>query len=123
MPDDPQGQLIIHTTGGADSLFELLEWLNDDDDLRGRVSLPPNRIQPGRMGDLYDVLVVAVGAGGIAPALARSLTGWLTARRSDIAVSLKFGDHPEITIDGKGVSTPELAQTLQVILDKVNKPQ
>lgn len=68
MPES-KGQLTIRSHGGADDLFQLLEWFNDDDELRGRVSLPAKRIRPGQMGDLYDVLIVAVGAGGIAPAL------------------------------------------------------
>ncbi|MFC9434453.1 hypothetical protein [Nocardia sp. NPDC057030] len=42
------------------------------------------------MGDLYDVLVVALGAGGIASTLARSLTSWFTVRGSDIASTLRF---------------------------------
>ncbi|MCU1648303.1 MAG: hypothetical protein JWN03_8578 [Nocardia sp.] len=122
MPE-AKGQLTIQTNGSADDLFQLLEWFNDDDELRGQVSLPPTRIRPGQMGDLYDVLVVAVGAGGIAPALARSLTAWFTVRRSDIAVTLKIDGHTEITIDAKRIKTPEITQALQSMLERPNNPQ
>ncbi|MFX0581141.1 effector-associated constant component EACC1 [Nocardia nepalensis] len=122
MPE-PQGHLTIRTDGSDDELFQLLEWFNDDDELRGRVSLPSNKIRPGQMGDLYDVLVVAVGAGGIAPALARSLTTWFTVRRSDITITLKRDDHTEITVDAKRIKTPEIAQALQGMLERPVSPQ
>lgn len=120
---ESKGQLIIRTGGNADDLFQLLEWLNDDDELRGRVSMPPNRIHPGQMGDLYDVLVVAVGARGIAPALVKSLTAWFTVRRSDVAVTLKIVDHTEITLDAKRIKMPEVTQALQSMLTQSNEPQ
>ena len=120
---EAKSQLMIRTNGDTDDLFQLLEWFNDDDELRGRVSMPPNQIRSGQMGDLYDVLIVAVGAGGIAPALARSLTAWFTVRRSDIAVTLKIDDHTEITLDAKRIKTPEITQALQSMLERPRDPQ
>lgn len=122
MPE-AKGQLTIRTSGSADDLIELLEWFNDDDDLRGRVEMPSNRIRPGQMGDLYDVLVVAVGAGGIVPALTYSLTTWFTTRRSDIALTLEIDEHTALTLDAKRIKTPEVAQALQSMLERADKPQ
>ncbi|MFE5460075.1 hypothetical protein [Nocardia sp. NPDC056564] len=122
MPE-PKGQLTLHTNGSADDLIELLEWFNEDDDLRGRVELPSNGIRQGQMGDLYDVLVVALGAGGIASALARSLTSWFTVRGSDIAITLKIDGHTELTLDAKRIKAPEVAQTLQNMLQRPRDPQ
>ena len=119
---DRQDQLTIRTDGGTDELFGLLEWLNGDDELRGRVSMPTPAIRPGQMGGLAEVLVVALGARGIAPALIQSLTAWLTHRRSDIALTLTY-DRTELTVDAKRVRTPEIAQALQTLLDQANKPQ
>ncbi|MBY8863890.1 hypothetical protein K7711_46025 [Nocardia sp. CA2R105] len=119
---DHQGQLMIRTDGSADELFGLLEWFNDDDELRGRVDMPTTPIRPGQMGDLADALVVALGARGIAPALIQSLSTWFTHRRSDIAVTLTL-DHTELTLDAKRVKTPEITQALQTLLDQANKPQ
>ncbi|GAB2518685.1 effector-associated constant component EACC1 [Nocardia heshunensis] len=119
-----QGQLTIRTDGGADELFELLDWFNTEDELRGRVSLPDNRIQPGRMGDLYEVLTVAVGAGGLAPVLVRSLAGWFTHRRSDMTVTLTLdGDRTEITVDAKRINAPEVTRALQTMLEHTDPPQ
>ncbi len=120
---NPQGQLVIHTDGSADDLFRLKEWLNGSDELRGRVTLPAGRIRPGEMGGLTEVLVVAVGAGGIAPVLIQSLTGWLTARRSDITLTLKTGEHTEITVDLKRIKQPEVTQTLQTMLERFDNRQ
>ncbi|WP_446224774.1 effector-associated constant component EACC1 [Nocardia sp. IBHARD005] len=120
---NPQSQLMIHTDGSADDLFRLKEWLNGTDELRGRVTLPTSRIRPGEMGGLTDVLVVAVGAGGIAPVLIQSLTGWLTARRSDITLTLKTGEHTEITVDLKRIKQPEVTKTLQSMLERFDNRQ
>ncbi|WP_225728624.1 MULTISPECIES: hypothetical protein [unclassified Nocardia] len=118
----PNGELTIRTDGNADELFGLLEWFNADDELRGRVSMPRKPIRPGQMGDLAEVLVVALGARGIGSALAQSLTAWFAHRRSDIAVTLTL-DHTELTLDAKRVKTPEITQALQTLLDQSNKPQ
>lgn len=117
-----QGQLTIRTDGGTDELFGLLEWFNDDDELRGRVSMPTPAMRPGQMGGLAEVLVVALGARGIVSALIQSLTAWFTHRRSDIAVTLTF-DGTELTVDAKRVKTPEITQALQALLDQANKSQ
>jgi len=120
---EAKGQLTIQTNGSADDLFQLLEWFNDDDELRGRVRLPPSQVRSGQMGDLYDVLVVAVGTGGIASALATSLTTWFTVRRSDIAVTLKIDGHTEITVDAKRIKTPEITEALRHMLEQPRDPQ
>lgn len=122
MPE-PKNQLTIHTSGTVDDLLELLEWFNDEDDLRGRVELPSNGIHPGQMGDLYEVLAVAVGAGGLAPVLARSLTSWFTTRRSDIAITLKIDKHTELTLDAKRIKMPEVAQALHSMLERADNPE
>jgi hypothetical protein len=120
---EPNGQLTIHTTGSPDELLQLLEWFRRDDALRGRVSLPPSRIRDGQMGDLYDVLIVAVGAGGLAPALTRSLTAWLTHRRSDITITLTRSDGTAVTLNGNRVKSPEVLHELRNLLDEPDTPQ
>ncbi len=117
------GQLMIHTDGSADDLFRLREWLNSADELRGRVTLPSNRIGPGEMGGLTEVLVVTLGAGGLAPVLIQSLTGWLTARRSDITITVKTGENAEIAVDLKRIKQPEVNQALQTMLERFDNRQ
>lgn len=106
---------MIHTTGSVDELVQLLDWFRHDDALRGRVSTPPPRIRDGQMGDLYDVLMVAVGAGGLAPALTRSLTAWLTHRRSDVTITLTRGD-VTVALNGERVKSPEVLQEIRSML-------
>ncbi|MBF6352926.1 hypothetical protein IU448_28520 [Nocardia flavorosea] len=113
-------QVTVATNGSADDLFQLLEWLNDNDQLRGRVKMPAEKVRPGQMGGLTDVLIVAAGAGGVATALARSLTTWFTVRRSKIAVTIKTGTDSEITLDAERVKMPEVTQALQSMLEQLD---
>lgn len=122
MPEH-QGQLTISTEGSADDLFELLEWLNDHDELRGLVKLPRQQIRPGEMGGLSEVLVVALGGGGVATALISSLTSWFTVRRSEISVTVKSGAGSEITLDAKRVTLPEVTASLQTLMEALDKEQ
>lgn len=115
-----ENQLMISANGSSDDLFQLLEWFNDNDTLRGRVNLPTSRINPGQMGDLANVLVVALGAGGIATALTQSLTTWFTVRRSNIAITLKSDSGTEITLDAQRVKMPEFTQALQSMVEQLN---
>ncbi|MGW0324679.1 effector-associated constant component EACC1 [Nocardia sp. NPDC003183] len=121
MPD-LDDQLTIQTSGDSDELFRLLEWFRGDDALRGRVSLPPARTHEGQMGDLSDVLVVAVGAGGLGPALAMSLSAWLNTRRSDIRVMLKRNG-VEVELDAKRANAPELVREIQNLLAEPDTPR
>ncbi|MGV9923370.1 effector-associated constant component EACC1 [Nocardia rhamnosiphila] len=122
MPEH-QGQLTISTEGSADDLFELLEWLNDHDELRGLVKLPRQQIRPGEMGGLSEVLVVALGGGGVATALISSLTSWFTVRRSEISVTVKSGAGSEISLDAKRVMLPEVTASLQTLMEALDKEQ
>lgn len=120
---DPDGQLTIRVDSDTDELLQLMEWFNDDNALRGRIALPPSSIRAGQMGDIYDVLVIALGTRGIAPALAKSLTTWFTVRRSDVTITLKRGDGVEMSVDAKRIKVPEVAQALQQMLEGPVEPQ
>ncbi|MGW5383334.1 effector-associated constant component EACC1 [Nocardia sp. NPDC003963] len=119
---ESDGRLMIRTSGGPDELLGLLDWFRHDDELRGRVSPPPPRLRDGRMGDLYDVLVVAVGAGGLAPALTRSLSAWLTHRRADITITVKRSNGAEITLDADRVKSAEVLAEVRNLLDEIDTP-
>jgi len=51
------------------------------------------------------------------------LTTWFTARRSDIAVTLKIDGHTEITVDAKRIKTPEITEALRHMLEQPRDPQ
>lgn len=69
---DLNGQLTIRTSGDSDELFPVAGVVPQ----RRRATWPGQLARPqireGQMGDVYDVLTVAVGAGGLGPALAMS---------------------------------------------------
>jgi hypothetical protein len=119
---DLNGQLTIRTNGDSDDLFQLLEWFRNDDSLRGRVSLPTPQIREGQMGDLYDVLVVAVGAGGLGPALAMSMSAWLKTRRSQVKLMLKRNGI-EVVLDAEIIKAPELVREIHKLLGEADTPQ
>lgn len=121
---NPQGQLSIRTSGSHDDLVQLLDWFRHDDALRGRVKPRTSQIREGQLGDLYDVLTVAVGAGGLAPALALSLNTWLAHRRSDIKILITSdSDKVSIEIDAKRADPRELTTQIQNLIHRPPPPQ
>ncbi|MFB8277231.1 effector-associated constant component EACC1 [Nocardia colli] len=110
-------QVSIGTDGSPDDLVELLDWFRHDDALRGRVRPQSPQIREGQMGGLYDVLVVAVGAGGIATALTRSLTVWLINRRSDITLTVTSPDGVKVDLDAKRVKSSDVLKDIQKLFD------
>lgn len=71
-------------------LTSLEDWLLADPDLRQcTVSRPAAVPEPGQMGALSDVLVVALGSGGSGAALATALSVWLRTRVQDLTVRLQ----------------------------------
>ncbi|WP_433685399.1 effector-associated constant component EACC1 [Nocardia sp. CA-119907] len=111
-------KLTIRVDGGPDELLALLEWFGHDEALRGRVGPDPARVDAGQMsGGMYEVLVVTLGASGIGTALARSLTTWLTYRRSDVKLTLTCHDGTHIEIDATRVDSPQVLHELRALLD------
>jgi hypothetical protein len=71
-----------------DELRALHRWLQQEDELRGRVAIENATPARGEMGAVADFLVVAVGSGGAITVLASSISVWLRHRKSDITVEL-----------------------------------
>ncbi|WP_040694324.1 effector-associated constant component EACC1 [Nocardia vinacea] len=120
---NPNGQLSIRTTGSPDDLVQLLDWFGRDDALRGRVRLESPPIQDGQMGDLYQVLTVALSSGGIATALAGALKTWFTTRRSDLVVTISRPDGTELKVDAKHVNSHEVLSDLTALVEPRDAPQ
>lgn len=115
---ETHAELFIRADGRQDELLALLDWLSHDDALRGRVRQVPARIRDERMsGGLYEMLAVALGASGIAPVLAKSLTTWLTHRHSDITLTLSRNDGTTIEIDATRVQSRQVLGDLRDLLD------
>lgn len=115
---EAHGELTIRADGRPDELLALLEWFGHDDDLRGRVHPVRTPVGGDRMSaGLYELLAVALGAGGIASALTKSLTTWLTHRHSDITLTLTRHDGASVTIDATRIRSSQVLDDLRELLD------
>ncbi|MEC3981626.1 effector-associated constant component EACC1 [Amycolatopsis sp. H20-H5] len=90
----------VSVTEGGDELSSLLDWLRQEDELRGRVR--PLSVTPelGHMGGAGDALTVALGGGGAITVLVASISVWLRNRRSDVNVEVTIGDR-KVSLDVK----------------------
>jgi hypothetical protein len=112
----------IRVFGGQDidvdevgELATLLEWLGGERRLAGavrEVRLPPG---PGELGGAIEALVVALGAGGAAGTLAKSLFGWLRTRRPSLKITVTRGAS-SIAIEASKVRDDDMLSVLQEIL-------
>ncbi|RSM83835.1 hypothetical protein DMH04_21955 [Kibdelosporangium aridum] len=79
----------ISVDGADDDLRALANWLRDEDELRGRVTLSSPPIEEGHMGPVLDAVVVVLTS-ATATTLIRSLKEWLIASRNAKKVTLKL---------------------------------
>jgi hypothetical protein len=96
-------------------LAALLEWLRGERGLAGAIRegrLPPGR---GELGGAVEALVVALGAGGAAGTLARSLFGWLRTRRPSLKVTVTKGGR-SIAVEAGEVRDGDVLSLLREIL-------
>ncbi|MEU9305613.1 hypothetical protein [Streptomyces sp. NPDC048269] len=98
-------------------LQDLDEWLNGEPELRGRVS--PRAAQPGssELGASFDVLITAIGSGGVISVLAGSLHAFLTRPRgTDVRISVSSPDGRSVELEAQRVDDVEslLRQVLDV---------
>jgi membrane-associated two-gene conflict system component 1 (EACC1) len=103
-------QLSVDDLHSADdsTLRSLLDWLGLESTLRGRIELAMPMPQPGQMGGVADVLLVALGGGGSVTALMTSLSAWFKQpRRSDVTVTVSLPDGRRIAVNAKRAAHPE----------------
>ena len=93
MQPDDDGEFLVEVP--PELLPSLADWLNSEDALRGRVRVIRPAPEPGKMGTAVELLSVALGSGGAGAVLVRSISAWLTQRRSEVSVSLKDADGRE----------------------------
>jgi hypothetical protein len=99
--------IAIDAEDATEATGLLYEWLAAQNELRGCVRVAPPTQEEGAMGALADVLVVAVGSGGLLTVLLSSLVTWITRpkqSRSPVISSIKImlPDGTKIFIDGSG---------------------
>lgn len=117
---------VRFTVAGDDAtaaMRSLEVWLAAHDELRGRVEPVMTAPQPGTMGSVADVLMVTVGPGGVATAVASVLISWIRRQRGTVSVSARRPDGAEITLTAdhvRGLTTEEvraLVTQLEATLD------
>jgi len=86
-------------------------WLAGREELRGRVRPVVAVPEPGAMGSVGDVLVVALGQGGVATAAASVLISWIRRQHGKVSVTAKRPDGAEITLSAdhvRGLTSEEI---------------
>jgi hypothetical protein len=106
---------IVDGLGGE--LASLFEWLQGEDELRGRVHAVDGAIGDTELGSVVQLLTVAVGAGGMGTALASSLKTWLLTRRTTAKIIVKAANR-SITVDVQNAD--DVAPLLEQILNASN---
>ncbi|MGW4646772.1 effector-associated constant component EACC1 [Kitasatospora sp. NPDC004289] len=96
---------------GGDPVRELQEldgWLNEEPELRGKVRPRAARPGHGELGAPYDVLIAAIGSGGVVTVLAGSLHGYLTRPRgADVRISVSSPDGRSVELEAQRVEDVE----------------
>lgn len=101
----------------APELRDLASWLRREDEFRGRVVVEQQPVQPGNMGALSDMLVVAVGSGGLSTALATSLALWIKHRKPKADIEITRSKGLSVKIALRDLSEDELAKVLLKALE------
>ena len=106
-----QVRLTVTGDDATAAMRSLEEWLAGHDELRGRVRPVVTAPQPGTMGSVADVLMVTVGPGGVATAMASVLISWIRRQRGTVSVRAKRPNGAEVTLTAdhvRGLTTEEV---------------
>lgn len=95
-------------------LADLLEWLRSEPGLAGAVREIQRPPVPGELGGAVEVLVVALGSGGVAGTLATSLFGWLRSKRSSLKVKITKNSR---SLDINAMRDSDMLPVLQKFLE------
>jgi hypothetical protein len=102
----------------TEDLSLLRQWLESDPALAGSVAPDQIDIKPGEMGGLSEVLVVALGSGGLATALAGNLSSWMSSRKAEVTVTKTGADGSSASLTVKNVD--DVDKVVKEFLDGVN---
>jgi len=119
---EPTGtRALIRVSGenGQDDVASLQDWLAGDTRLRGRVTRERAAPEPGQMGAVSDILVAALGGGGVVTALAASLGAWLATRRSRVRLTVTGPDGRRVELD---ITSRDVEALLRTVLPQVVQP-
>jgi membrane-associated two-gene conflict system component 1 (EACC1) len=92
----------------------LYEWLRRENYLRGKVRLGRGPAHPEHMGDLANIITVAIGSGGLITVLVSSVTTWLSQRRNEVEIEFTSPDGKSIKVNSRGkVNAEELMKAIE----------
>jgi hypothetical protein len=101
-------EIELVVTGDPESMRSLEAWLTGEFPVRPVVAAP----RPGTMGAVADVLMVGLGQGGAAAALAGVLVSWIRRQAGKVSVAAKRPDGAEVTLTAeniRGLTTDEVS--------------
>ena len=116
------GPELAIATGGFEAAYELKDWLDDVAELRGRSAVEVGATPVGQQGAVSDVLVVALGSGGVVTVLAGVLTRWIAARKpSRMTVVVRDGKK-EVRVEAdQTAQSAELAASILRAIDRTQR--
>lgn len=93
-------------------LASLWDWVGRESLLRGHIRAESQPIRPDEMGGLEEILIVAIGSGGAATMLVRSVIVWLEQRRSELRVEVTTPDGSRSEITAAGPAADQIAKLI-----------
>jgi hypothetical protein len=121
VPDYGDGPVNVElaVSGASDvrNVGELHEWLRRERALAGLVRRVPQPIEDGQLGGVADVLIVALGSGGVGAVLAQSLLTWIRSRRTDVSVTVST-EAGVVKIDATNLAPADVLPVLERVLQE-----
>jgi threonine dehydratase len=111
-------RMTVASEEPTEDLFLLREWLESDPALAGTVTLDEVDIKPDEMGSLSEVLVVALGSGGLATVIAGNLSAWMSSRKAEVTVTKTGADGSSASLTVKNVD--DVDKVVKEFLDSVD---
>jgi hypothetical protein len=105
--------------GQGDEVAELTalhEWLRRERGLAGAVRAVRRPPGPAELGGAIELVAVALGAGGAAGTLARSLAAWLQSRRPGVKVTVTTSSG-SVSVEARQVRDADVLPLLREVLN------
>jgi hypothetical protein len=99
-------ELRVDGSDDPADLRSLNAWLSGRAELSGRVSRRARPPDPGAMGSVTDVLVVALGPSGVAAAAASVMIHWIKQRAGEVSLRITCDCGKETTLVARQVPNP-----------------
>jgi hypothetical protein len=97
-------------------LAALYEWLRGERELAGAIRVARATPGPTELGGAIELVAVALGAGGAAGTLARSLSAWLQSRRPGVKVTVTT-PAGSVSVEARQVRDTDVLPLLREVLN------